>query len=208
VTHHWRTSVTRRAALLMLGVLLLATGCGGDSVTGAGPKPATVAIIEVRGPLFVGQSWQLEARALDGAGAEIAAGDPSWTSSNAQVATVTESGLLTAVAAGKSTVRATINGRSASTELTFEDLPPATVTVTMTGANFAPADVTIRLNGSVAFVFPATAHDVVFGTSPAGAPTDIPSTVNTTVRKVFAQTGDFTYRSTVQSAKSGVVHVR
>ena len=198
----------RRTTIALLGALLLSAGCGGDSITGSGPKPASVAIIEVRGPLFVGQSWQLEARAYDDAGVEIAAGDPTWTSSNMQVATVTETGLLTAVSAGTSTLRATINGRGASTELTFEELPPTTGTITMTGANFSPADFTVRLNGSVAFVFPATAHDIVFGTTPTGAPANIPSSTNTTVRRTFSSTGDFTYRSTLQPTKTGVIRVR
>ena len=201
----WRP---RRTTVALLGALLLSAGCGGDSITGSGPKPATVAIIEVRGPLFVGQSWQLEAVALDAAGLQIAAGDPTWTSSSSQVATVTETGLLTAVSAGKSTLRATINGRSASTELTFEDLPPVTGSITMAGATFTPADFTVRLNGTVSFVFPATAHDIVFGTTPTGAPADIPSSTNTTVRRTFSSTGDFTYRSTLQPTKTGVIRVR
>lgn len=195
-------------ALALVTAIDGAAACSGDGATG--PKPASIAFTEIRNPLYVGQSVQLDARALDDSGQEMAAGDATWSSSNPAVALVTETGLLTGVSAGTATLQATISGRSGTVSVTVADLPPASVTVTITTAAYTPADVTVRLNGSVAFVFPATAHSLVFGASPAGAPDSIPSSASTTVRRTFTQTGDFSYTSPIPagSTKSGVIHVR
>jgi plastocyanin len=201
----WRRSLAAMALAAATGL----AACGNDDgSTGPGERPAQIAISEVRGPLLVGQSLQLEARALDAAGQEIAVGDPTWTSSDTLVIQVTPSGLMTAANVGTAALTATINGRSGSLNLTVEPLPPTTVRVTMTGANFTPADTTIRLNGTVQFVFPATAHDIVFGTATAGAPANIGSTTNATITRQFTSPGDFTYTSTLQPSKSGVIRVR
>jgi len=184
-------------------------GCGsGDGATGLGPRPDRIAITEVRSPLYVGQSVQLEARALDASGTELAVGDAEWSSATTAVAEVTPAGLLTGVSAGSAVLTARINGRGGTVTVTVANLPPAVATVTMAGATFTPADVTIRLNGSINFVFPATAHDIVFATTPTGAPTDIASSTSRTVGRQFLQPGDFTYTSTLQPGKSGVVRVR
>lgn len=199
----------RRALGLLLAVGTLLAGCGGgDDSTGVGPRPERIVISAVNLPVFVGQSMQLEAWGVDAAGDEIAAGDPVWSSGNPAVAEVTPTGLLTAVSAGTVSVTATINGRSGSLPLTVENLPPSSVTVTMAGATFSPADVTIRVNGSVVFTFPATAHDIVFATTTPGAPADIPSTTSRSVTRQFTQRGDFSYTSTLQPGKSGVIRVR
>jgi plastocyanin len=202
----WRRSAV--VVALAAGTVIAACSNGDDGATGVGPRPDRISITEVRNPLFVGQSVQLEARALDAAGEELAVGDPVWSSGNIAVAEVTESGLLTGVSAGTATLTARINGRSGTVNVNVEALPPATVNVTMAGTTFSPADVTIRLNGTVNFVFPATAHDIVFATSPTGAPADIPSTTSRTVGRQFQQTGDFTYTSPLQPGKTGVIRVR
>ncbi len=199
----------RHIVLATIAAGAMLAGCGsGDGATGLGARPDRIAITEVRSPLYVGQSVQLDARALDASGAELAVGDAEWSSATPTVAAVTPTGLLTGVSAGTSVLTARINGRGGTVTVTVENLPPASVTVTMAGAAFTPADVTIRLNGTVNFVFPATAHDIVFATSPTGAPADIPSSVSRTTGRQFLQTGDFTYTSTLQPGKSGVVRVR
>jgi hypothetical protein len=65
-----------------------------------------------------GESIQLTARLLDSAGAEIAEADVVWSTSAPAVAEVSESGLVTARAAGTATITATSQGRSASSSVT------------------------------------------------------------------------------------------
>ena len=135
------TSTFRVAAL---GMLWLLAGCGGDAGNPTGlPTPAQVRIIAPATELFVGQAVQLTATALDGSGADVAAGEPTWSSSNSAVAQISETGLLNAMSPGSATLRATIAGKSATVGVTVEPLPGYDVTVQVT-SQFTPALITIR----------------------------------------------------------------
>ncbi len=193
-----------------LGVMLLLAGCGGDAGDGGPtglPKPANVRIIAPATELFVGQSVQMSATAVDAGGADLAAGDPSWTSTNSAVAQISETGLLIAMAPGSATLRATIAGKSASMGVTVEDLPGYDVTVNVTG-QFAPATVSVRQGGTVRFVFSGINQNVTFSTAFPGAPANIPNTTTGTVNRQFGTVGDFRYESTVSVGLAGLVRVR
>lgn len=193
---------------MALGVALLLAGCGGDAAGPTDvPMPAQVRIIAPATELFVGQSIQLSATALDGAGADLAAGDPSWTSSNATVVQVSESGLLNAMAPGAATLRATIAGKSATVGVTVEELPGYDVTVQVT-AQFTPATITIRQYGTVRFVFNGIQQDVTFSKAFPGAPSDIPATTTGTVARQFGTVGDFRFESSGSAGLAGLVRVR
>lgn len=193
----------------MLGCAIAIAACGGgggDGPTGL-PTPASVTITTQLTELFVGQSLQLSAQALDAAGLEIAAGDAAWTSSSASVVQVTETGMLSAMAPGTATLTVTIAGKSASVPLTVEALPLYDVTIQV-GAAFAPASFTVRRGGTVRFAFSGTAQNVTFSRAFAGAPTDIPSTTTGTVNRQFGTIGDFRFESTVTPGMAGFVRVR
>lgn len=201
-----RHAILRGAGALALAALLAA--CGGDGGTGL-PKPSTVEVTAPSNPLFVGQSVQLAARAVDAAGGELASGEATWASGQPDVVQVSTTGLATAVGQGSATIRATINGRAGSMQLTVEAEPVATATVTMPGTSFAPANVLLRRGGSIDFVFPALAHAVNFQLpTTAGAPAAIPTTSNATVRRSFGTVGDFTYECPIHPGMTGTVRVR
>jgi hypothetical protein len=68
----------------MLGALAIpllfgACGSGSDGGTTGLPTPASVRITAPATELYVGQSVQMSAAALDADGAELAAGDPAWS---------------------------------------------------------------------------------------------------------------------------------
>ncbi|HEX6252128.1 MAG TPA: Ig-like domain-containing protein [Gemmatimonadaceae bacterium] len=112
-----------------------------------------VAAVEVTpSPLVVsvGQSAQLTATARDEGGAALTGRTATWSSSNTNVVTVTNQGVVNAVAAGTAIVTATIEGRSGSTSVTVTPVPVSTVTVT-------PSPVTILVQGTVALT--ATTRD-------------------------------------------------
>nr|MCU0627077.1 Ig-like domain-containing protein [Gemmatimonadaceae bacterium] len=115
------TGALRRAVGGALVAVALAA-CSGGEGTGL-PRPATVEVQAPQSQLFVGQSVQLSARALDAGGGEIAAGDAEWASNNPQVVQVTTTGLLTAVAPGAAQVRAVINGRAGTMDITSHARP-------------------------------------------------------------------------------------
>ncbi len=196
--------------LAAVGALLLLSGCGatGDSggVTGL-PKPASVKILVPSSELFVGQSIQLTATALDDAGAEIAAGDASWSSSNTSVAMISETGLVQAMAVGSASLKATIAGKSATMGVTVDPLPGYEVTVQVT-STFTPASIIIRQYGTVHFVFNGVNQDVTFSTAFPGAPANIPGTTVGTVDRRFGTVGDFRFESSVSAGLVGIVKVR
>ncbi len=200
----------RHLQLVAVGAMLLLSGCGaagdGTDVTGL-PKPASVKILVPSSELFVGQSIQLTATAQDDAGNDLAAGDATWTSSNASVAMVTESGLLQAMSAGSATLTATIAGKQASMSVTVEALPGYDVTVQV-NATFAPATVTVRQYGTVRFVFSGVQQNITFSTAFPGAPADVPNTTTGTVSRQFGTVGDFRFTSSVSAGLAGLVKVR
>ena len=60
---------------------------------------------------------QLTAVARDAAGTTLAGRSPTWVSSAPSIATVSTSGLVTAVSPGRATVNATVEGNSANAEV-------------------------------------------------------------------------------------------
>ncbi|TCL41068.1 Ig-like domain-containing protein, partial [Harryflintia acetispora] len=78
---------------------------------------------------------------------------PVWSSSNPAAATVNQTGLVTAVAAGSATVTATVGGKSGSSTITVKDkIPVASVTVSGTNSLVRTSDnlsPTTQLSASV-----------------------------------------------------------
>lgn len=202
-------SAHRFAFAIALGASLLLAGCGSGSESGlAGvPRPDKVEITTALTELFVGQSLQLRASALDASGTEIAVGDPVWVSTNPGVVQVSEGGLLMAMTPGTAVLSVTLAGVVATTSVTVEPLPPYDVTIQV-GSTFAPASFTVRRLGTVRFVFAGVQQNVTFSRAFVGAPTDIPNTSTGTVTRQFNTVGDFRFESTVTAGLAGFVRVR
>ncbi len=200
-----RRLVSRGA--LAMSLFLAGCGSGSDGGTTGLPAPASVRISAPATELYVGQSVQLSAAALDADGSELAAGDPVWSTSDADVAQISESGLLLAMAPGSATLEASIAGKRASIKVTVEALPGYDVTVQVTSA-FVPATVTVRRGGTVRFVFSGIQQNITFSTAFPGAPANIPNTVTGTISRGFGTVGDFRYESTVSPGLAGFVKVR
>jgi len=201
----------RRAGVLALSLSLMLGACGGGAdagdVTGTLPAPASVRITAPATQLYVGQTVQLNAQALNAEGGDLAAGDAKWSSSNRAVAQVGETGLLMALTPGAATLTATIAGKSGTVLFSVEDLPSLDVTVQVT-TQFLPATITVRRGGTVRFVFSGSQQNITFGTAFAGAPTNIVNTTTGTVARAFFTLGDFRYESTLNPGVVGVVQVR
>jgi uncharacterized protein YjdB len=93
---------------------------------------ASVALSSTSASLTAGQSVQLVVTAKDAAGNVLTGRTASWTSSNASVATVSSSGLVSALGAGSATITVTIEGRSATAAVTVTSSttpPPPTTRV-------------------------------------------------------------------------------
>jgi glucose/arabinose dehydrogenase len=119
----------RAAALLAISTLLLAllvSACdngGGDIQE---PEPGVVAEVVLAAPttsVAVGQGVQLTATARDSQGTVLGGRPFAWTTGDPSVATVADTGLVTALAVGQTEISATTEGITGSLAITVS--PPA-----------------------------------------------------------------------------------
>lgn len=136
----WKSTVTSVATVSSTGVvtakaagstLIQATteGVTGTAlVTVANIPVASVVVSPDTATVAVGQSRQLSAKTLDAQGNELSGRTISWSSSNEDVASVSSSGKVLAIAAGQVTITATSEGKSGTAKITTV-VPVSTVTV-------------------------------------------------------------------------------
>ena len=96
-------------AMLVLAVLL--ASCGGDS-TDPGPVVATVEVSPPTADRRVGETVQLSATVKDASGTILSGQAVTWSSSAANVASVSSSGLVTANAIGSAIITAAAGSKS------------------------------------------------------------------------------------------------
>ncbi len=185
--------------------LVASCGGGSDGPTG-GTGVASVRMNANAISLLIGQADQLAASALDRSGNQVSGGTTTWRSGNTAVATVTQSGVVSGVATGQTDVTATIDGKVGATRVTVGAAPTA-VTVLMPGNLFTPFTSTIKVGGTVTFDGGSqTNHNVIF-TPKAGAPADIPATLNQRIARTFNTVGLFPYACTLHDGMKGEVNV-
>jgi hypothetical protein len=117
-----RTSMKRKRQLLIVGSAVALAWCGGDKAPVAPTPsiPATVNSLRLTGmspQMDVNQTIQLTATAgfTIGTSRDVTA-ETAWRSFNTAVATISATGLTTAVSPGSTNVQATYQGRSASVQ--------------------------------------------------------------------------------------------
>ncbi len=142
----------RRATALALGLIGFAACGGGNSVAPPPPPPPPAAVASISLPrdtatLVPAATLQLTATAKDAAGNALAGRTITWSSGAAGVATVSTSGLVTAVIPGTAMITATSESKSATATITVKD-----------GALIGVAGGTVTAqNGNVVIVIPAGA---------------------------------------------------
>jgi uncharacterized protein YjdB len=103
---------------------------GTASITVIVVPVATVAVAPATATLRVGTTRQLTATTKDSAGTTLTGRTVTWSSNATGVATVSASGLVSAVGVGSATITATSEGKSGTAAITVTLVPVATVTVT------------------------------------------------------------------------------
>jgi uncharacterized protein YjdB len=110
-------------------------GKSGSATITVAPVPvATVTVSPAAATILVGATQQLAAVTKDSAGNTLSGRVVTWSSSNAAVASVNGSGLVTGNAAGSATITATSEGKSGSATITISSVPVASVTVSPAAA--------------------------------------------------------------------------
>jgi uncharacterized protein YjdB len=164
--------------------------------------------------VFVGLTTQITAIAQDQKGGNMAGATFTYQSSDQTRASVSNTGLVTGVAAGTSsiTVTGTIASvtKSASVDVTVRATKlTASVTAT-TGNVFEPQVVLITRGGTVTWTFNAL-HNVVFtpyGRNFYSTPANIPNTSSGSVSRRFPAIGTYPYRCSIHPSMIGYVEVR
>ena len=125
-------------ARLPLVLLLVAAACGDSSTsptpTPPPPPPAAVATIELAPAsisIVVGETSALTATLRDASGNTLTGRTVTWSSSASTIASVAQSGVITAVSAGGPvTITVTSEGRTGTAQVTVAPIPVAAVEVT------------------------------------------------------------------------------
>lgn len=145
----WQTS---NAAVATISAAGLATGvaAGTATITATSEGLSDTAFIRVRAvPVdsvsvtpasavrYPGQSVQLSAATFDSAGGALSGRAVAWTTSDAAVASVDTSGLVTAGAVGTATITATSEGVSGTALIRVDPVPVASVSITPDSAERA-----------------------------------------------------------------------
>jgi uncharacterized protein YjdB len=137
----WSTSSAAVAAVDTSGMMTtVSTGSATITATAEGKSGtatitvtqaavATVSIAPSPLSMSVGQQTQLAATLKDASGNVLNGRTVTWSSSNTGVATVSADGVLSAVAAGTTTITATCEGKSGTAAVTISNVAVGSVTV-------------------------------------------------------------------------------
>ena len=114
------------AAIVVIALTACSDSGGGILIPGSGPGAVVgVVVSPSSASIQVGRTVQMTATLVDGAGSEVP-GDVSWASSNSNVASVSDKGLVTGVVAGAVTITATAGAASRGATVTVVDSNPPT----------------------------------------------------------------------------------
>lgn len=185
------------------------------TVIPAGGVVATVNVALSDAALVIGDLGQATVSLRDANNAVVALGSRTlaWSSTNVSVATVSAAGVVSTAGIGSTQIRAsvseganTIIGNATLTVVANPDAK-ASVDVTMPGLTFSPADIVVKVNGTVRFIFPNLDHNVIWSPRINGAPADIGILSNQTISRTFPTVGVFPFVCTLHNGMVGTVVV-
>ena len=157
-----------------VGSATITATSGGKSASSAitvGVPVASVAVSPASATVSVGGTQQLTATPLDANGNPLSGRTVTWTPDASGVATVSASGLVSAVAAGSATITATSEGKSGSSAVTVP-VPVASVAVSPAPATVAKGS-TVQLSATLSDASgnPLTGRTVTWTSSAPGIAT-------------------------------------
>ncbi|HVH69064.1 MAG TPA: Ig-like domain-containing protein [Gemmatimonadales bacterium] len=180
---------------------------GSAGITVSTVPVASVTVTPATANLQPGQTVQLTATPKDASGNPLTGRAVTWSSNNASVATVSSSGLVTAVAVGSATITATSEGQGGTAAVTIANVPVASVTVTPASASVNEgATVQLTATPKDANGNPLSGRVITWSSSNTSVATVTSSGL---VRGVVAGAATITATSEGQSGSSAitVVHV-
>jgi hypothetical protein len=103
-----------------LGLLGIVAACSSDLTDPGTPTVVSVAVSAPFTTITVASTVQVTANPLDQQGRTVSGATVTWSSSSAAVATVSNTGLVTGVAEGVATIRATASGKTGEVDITVD----------------------------------------------------------------------------------------
>ena len=185
------------------------------TVTSGAGVLATIVVNAQDLTIQLGQLTQATVSGRDALGGAAALGTRAvtWTTSNPAIATINSAGVVTGVGVGTVSLQASVADgavpKTASAQLVVTGIPnaPTSADVVMPGLIFSPTETVVKQGGTVRFVFPPLAHNVIWDPRLAGSPADINTTSSTTVSRAFATVGVFQFKCTLHPGMDGTVIV-
>jgi len=178
------------------------------------PVLTSLSLMPVTSSVFVGRTTQITATAQDQKGANLAGATFTYQSSDQTTASVSNTGLVTGVAAGMSrvTVTGTIGSVTKSASVDVTVIAANRTVHATTGNAFSPQTVFIPRGGTVTWTFESL-HNVTFSFSGGSTrivqpPPNIPNLSSGSVSRTFPSIGDYAYRCTIHPSMTGYVVVR
>jgi plastocyanin len=195
-------------------LIVLAAGCGGED-GGSGPDARVLTTLEltpVTAGLFTvapGNTVTLTVVPRDQDGVVMTTvGPPSFSTSNAAVATVDANATVSAVAPGTAQISASLTvgseTQTASMDVTVQEAA-ASALVTAPSLAYTPATVDVQAGGVVTWSMGSVGHTVTFITP--GAPAEIPYLEEESASRTFPTNGSFNYQCTIHPGMIGIVNV-
>ena len=128
-----------------LTAVLVLTGCGDAGNSPTTPPTATSVTVSPASLSFtsIGATQQLSAEVKGQDGTTMSGASVSWSSSSASVATVSPTGLVTAVAEGAAAVTATSGSASGTATVTVAIPAPADTTISVMVGDSAASSITV-----------------------------------------------------------------
>lgn len=120
---------------------------------------------------------------------------------------LTASVALLAACGGGSSYNSTTGPTTGGTSTTTTTTPPANTVIASASLAFNPTSLSVATGTTVTFTFEAVTHNVTF-TAANGVPADIPNNSNTSVTRVFATAGTYSYHCTIHPQMTGTVMVQ
>ncbi len=188
-----------------VGAATITAASGGTqgtmSVSVIPPAVATIAVSLAATSVELGRTTQATAVLRDRVNNVLSGRTITWTSANPATASVSATGVITALAVGTTSVTATSEGTSGAATLTVIPRPVNTVAVTLTPASLVLGGVT---NGQATFVARDVENNVLTGRTATWSSSNVQvATVNATSGAVTAvAVGQATIIATVET-KSG-----
>lgn len=127
----------RTLALGLLASAITLSSCGSSATAHTAPTVATVSVSPPSQSLGIQQTAQLTATVKDAQGNVLSGHAIDWSSSQPATASVSSSGLVTALAAGTTTITATVENQSGTAQITVS-APVSTVSVSAPSTTLIP----------------------------------------------------------------------